>query len=87
MILGSQTIGPFIDSKSEDYAASVIKKCHAIFVRDKMSFDYTLQFSGREPILTTDVAFVLPYKKEKLIRRKRRLVLIHQGYCGQADIL
>ena len=73
LILGSQTIGPFIDSKSEDYAAFVIKKCHAIFVRDKMSFDYTLQFSGREPILTTDVAFVLPYKKGKTDSEKKKI--------------
>lgn len=62
LVLGSQTIGPFHDKENEKRAAAVINSCKEVFARDKDSFEYTKSISGRTPILTTDVAFFLPYK-------------------------
>lgn len=62
LVLGSQTIGPFRDKENEKRAAAVINRCKEVFVRDRDSLEYTKLISGRTPILTTDVAFFLPYK-------------------------
>ena len=64
LILGSQTIGPFKDSNVQKYATDVIERCKAVFVRDGQSKDYVEQISKAKPILTTDVAFFLPYEKK-----------------------
>lgn len=89
LILGSQTIGPFNSQKARTFAAKVINDCHAVFVRDKMSYDYTLKISGRRPCLTTDVAFALPYQKAQLkVTNKIRVgfnpsgLLWYGGYTG-----
>ena len=72
LILGSQTIGPFKDSNVQKYATDVIERCKAVFVRDGQSKDYVEQISKVKPILTTDVAFFLPYEnKEKKDSIKR----------------
>ena len=72
LILGSQTIGPFKDSNVQKYATDVIERCKAVFVRDSLSKEYVEQISKAKPILTTDVAFFLPYeKKEKKDSIKR----------------
>lgn len=65
LILGSQTIGPFKDKAVEKYAKDVIEQCKAVFVRDSQSKDYVEQISKAKPILTTDVAFFLPYEKKE----------------------
>ena len=65
-ILGSQTIGPFNDEKVKSFAVDVIKRSKEVYTRDKQSFDYTLEISGRTPILTTDIAFALPYHEVNL---------------------
>ena len=63
LILGSQTIGPFKDPEVQKYAVDVIERCKAVFVRDGQSKQYVEQISQAKPILTTDVAFFLPYNK------------------------
>lgn len=65
LVLGSQTIGPFHDEKVKKLAIEVIKKSKEVFVRDQKSYDYTKEISGRTPILTTDIAFELPYTIQK----------------------
>lgn len=73
LVLGSQTIGPFLDASVEEYAASVIKQSYEVFVRDEKSYNYTLQISGRKAILTTDIAFVLPFKKQEKKKGGKRV--------------
>jgi polysaccharide pyruvyl transferase WcaK-like protein len=63
LILGSQTIGPFSCNNVTDYASKVIKDCLEVFTRDEMSYDYVKKITGRKAVLTTDVAFSLPYVK------------------------
>ncbi len=63
-VLGSQTIGPFKDKDVRDMAVKVINGCKEVYARDQLSVDYTEKISGRRPVLTTDVAFALPYTKK-----------------------
>ena len=65
LILGSQTIGPFKDADIRKYAVDVIERSNAVFVRDVQSKQYVEKISHIKPILTTDVAFFLPYVKHK----------------------
>ena len=67
LILGSQTIGPFSNDKVSAYAGRVIEKSLEVFVRDQLSYDCVKDITGREAILTTDVAFALPYKREEIL--------------------
>ncbi|MBE5974648.1 MAG: polysaccharide pyruvyl transferase family protein [Paenibacillaceae bacterium] len=65
LVLGSQTIGPFQDIDVRDMAVKVISGCKEVYARDQLSADYTFKISGRKPVLTTDVAFALPYTKSE----------------------
>ena len=64
LILGSQTIGPFVDHEVEKFAVEVINKSKYVFIRDNLSKDYVEKISSVRPILTSDIAFFLPYKKQ-----------------------
>ena len=66
LVLGSQTIGPFLDDDVRFVAAEVLKLSEEVFVRDEQSYCYTQQISGRKPILTTDIAFFLDYTKQNV---------------------
>jgi polysaccharide pyruvyl transferase WcaK-like protein len=63
LVLGSQTIGPFRDENVREFAKEVIKKSYEVFVRDEKSYKCVMDLSERKPVLTTDVAFFLPYNK------------------------
>lgn len=71
LVLGSQTIGPFKNADVRKYAVDVIERCKAVFVRDGISKQYVEQISLVKPILTTDVAFFLPYKKKEKCDKKK----------------
>ncbi len=80
LILGSQTIGPFKDTKVRQLAVEVIKNCAEVYARDNMSYAYTLKISGRKPKLTSDIAFLLPFdKKEKISEDKPKLGINPSG--------
>lgn len=78
-ILGSQTIGPFNDDDVKKMAVMVISKCKEVFVRDRLSYDYVKEISGRTPILTTDVAFFLPYKRRNIQSDKIKIGINPSG--------
>lgn len=73
LVLGSQTIGPFTNEKVLKYARKIIKDSFEVFVRDEMSYDYTKKICGRKAILTTDIAFELPYKKNVMKNEKFKI--------------
>lgn len=64
-IMAPQTIGPFSTAIPQMWAKHILKKCDICFVRDKMSQEYMFDLCKKTPILTTDVAFSLPYKKRE----------------------
>lgn len=89
LILGSQTIGPFYSEQAQKLASEVIKKSYAVFVRDEFSRTYTRELIGRDPILTTDVAFALPYQKMEISKTDKIKIgfnpsglLWNGGYTG-----
>lgn len=65
LILGSQTVGPFMNEKVANYAGKIINLSLEVFVRDQLSYDCVKEVSGREAIITTDVAFSLPFERKK----------------------
>ena len=74
LVLGSQTVGPFHDESVKRLAKEVINKSYEIFVRDDMSFKCVMELCGRKPVLTTDIAFFLPYNKSEVdISGKRKV--------------
>jgi polysaccharide pyruvyl transferase WcaK-like protein len=70
LILGSQTYGPFKDTKFQKEARQVLLKSEAIFARDEISAQYVKDLSGKTAVTTTDVAFMLPYEKNDLPSEK-----------------
>lgn len=75
-IMGPQTIGPFDSLVAKKVAAYVLKNSYLNFARDTKSMLYAKEFSGVTPLLTTDVAFSLPYES----RQKRNDGKIHIGF-------
>ncbi|WP_027207009.1 polysaccharide pyruvyl transferase family protein [Butyrivibrio fibrisolvens] len=63
LIMGSETIGPFTNKCARNIASEILKKSYRVYVRDIISYNYVKEKTGVEPIITTDVAFLLPYKK------------------------
>lgn len=63
LILGPQTIGPFYSEGVKSLATKIIKDSSAVYARDAISRDYAENISSRSVVLTTDVAFSLPYVK------------------------
>lgn len=62
-ILGPQTYGPYRNILAKDWAKHILKKADTIFTRDEQSKRVVEELTGREVLLTTDVAFALPYEK------------------------
>lgn len=88
LILGSQTIGPFENEDAKKLAVKVIRQSLKVFARDEVSQKYAEKISGRKIILTTDVAFALPYSKVQFSSKKIKIgfnpsgLLWHGGYSG-----
>ena len=65
-ILLPQTYGPFSDATVLKKAKQILRKADAIFYRDEMSRDYLEEACQiKAGILVTDLAFLLPFKKNK----------------------
>ncbi|MBW4846030.1 MAG: polysaccharide pyruvyl transferase family protein [Lachnospiraceae bacterium] len=71
LVLGSQTIGPFQDEMVEKFACLVIRECYEVYARDEISYLYTREISGREPVLTSDIAFFLPFEQKNKSKNGR----------------
>lgn len=65
LILGPQTYGPFEEEKNKKYAGKIIEKAVCVLSRDQKSADYIHTFSSKNVIVTTDLAFMLPYTKQE----------------------
>lgn len=64
-ILLPQTYGPFFSDKVKTRAMKVFSKTDVIFCRDELSRKYIYEeFGIKNSILSTDMAFALPYKKD-----------------------
>lgn len=64
--MAPQTIGPFEKKLPLFWAKHIVKKSEICFVRDSISEEYVRRTFGTTPVVTTDVAFSLPYEKVEL---------------------
>ncbi len=64
-ILGPQTYGPYSHKIVRQIAAKVIKESDYAFARDIISQKYAMELSHRNVVLTSDIAFSLPYDVSK----------------------
>ncbi len=76
-ILGPQTLGPFDHFFTKRLAKQLVRKSKLCFARDAMSQEYVKQAFGREALVTTDVAFALPYAKDENTKKDGK---IHIGF-------
>lgn len=60
-VLGPQTYGPYKRLWCRLLAQNIIKGCRWVFARDSMSLELATKLSKRNVVLTTDVAFSLPF--------------------------
>lgn len=66
LILGSQTYGPYKRVLSIMWACHIMKKAYRVYARDDISKKVVEKMSKRDDICkTVDVAFALPYDKDK----------------------
>jgi len=70
-IMAPQTIGPFENKLAIAWAKHIIRKAEVCFVRDSLSEKYVEKKFGVTPLITTDVAFSLPYDKGMLRQDKK----------------
>lgn len=65
LVLGPQTYGPFIKDHNKKLAKKVFEGAYIIFSRDEPSAELVYELTGRKPLVTTDLAFQLPYQQPK----------------------
>ncbi len=70
-VMAPQTIGPFNGKFAKKWAKRIMRKCDMAFARDTLSQEYAKSTFGVTPLLTTDVAFALPYEKREEIPSQR----------------
>ncbi|MDD6644497.1 MAG: polysaccharide pyruvyl transferase family protein [Oscillospiraceae bacterium] len=63
LVLAPQTYGPFLDDTAKNKAKTAIEKAVSVMSRDKESADYVKSFSDKDIVVTTDLAFGLPFEK------------------------
>lgn len=88
LVLGSQTYGPYKRAFCRIWAGNVIRKSYEVFARDEKSLEIAAKLGKREPKLTTDIAFFLPYEKNNIDNEKINIginvsgLLWNGGYTG-----
>ncbi len=78
-IMAPQTIGPFKNRFALLWARHLLRKSDTCFVRDTMSEGYVKDTFGVNPVVTTDVAFFLPYERIESKNNKIRLGINPSG--------
>lgn len=67
LVLGPQTYGPFENKKNVKKAISAIEKANIVLSRDQKSIDYISSYTNKEIAVTTDLAFMLPFKRNNVV--------------------
>lgn len=92
LILAPQTLGPFKTTIGQWLFGFTLQKALKVYVRDKLSADYVKQANSCiTPSLVTDVAFRLPYNRQKTLEPNNKIrfglnvsgLLFNGGYSGQ----
>ena len=82
-ILLPQTYGPFYSNESEKSAYKVLKNATKIYCRDELSQKLLEdKFNIKDSFLTSDMAFILPYDKDKYIFDNNKKIRIGINVSG-----
>lgn len=73
LVLLPQTYGPFSSKLISLLAARAISKAKRVYSRDQLSIDCINNLTHKDVMLTTDLAFLLPYAKKETVSKKRKL--------------
>ena len=79
LVLAPQTYGPFLKNRNKKIATKILKNADYIIARDKISADEVKSLSGKDAIITTDVAFQLPYSFKNKIHERIKVGLNISG--------
>ena len=60
LLLGPQTYGPYLSAGAKKFAAWVLKRALYVYARDEQSAALVKELTGREVLVSTDIAFKLP---------------------------
>lgn len=88
LVLAPQTIGPFNGKLVRALATWIMKRAHAVYVRDQKSSEFAREL-GSNPIEVSDVAFSLPYNP--MLRRPGAVgvnvsgLMWNGGYTGNNE--
>lgn len=63
LVLMPQTYGPFEDSTIRRFAVHTIKKAYRVYSRDQKSIDYLENYTNKDILRVTDLAFALPFER------------------------
>ncbi len=94
LILSPQTIGPFTKAWARAPAALALRKARHVFTRDELSVPQVRELADEvSPIVSTDVAFVMPYERHSFpLDGKVRVglnvsgLLYNGGYTGRNEL-
>lgn len=70
LLLGPQTYGPFINNNNYKMAMEAIVGADLVIARDEKSQGIVKEMGRRDVILTSDLAFCLPYRPNKIADNK-----------------
>lgn len=79
LILGPQTYGPFLEQSVKAKAKIVIDRAVKVISRDQESEKYLSEFCDKPIVVTTDLAFGLPYQKSNTSHEKIRVGINPSG--------
>jgi len=74
LLLSPQTIGPFSRTPHKQMAAMAVRGARAVVVRDQPSFEAVSELAPKaHAVLSTDVAFALPFERKARSRKRPRV--------------
>jgi len=73
LILAPQTYGPFKSKFAKKIATYIIDNSYSVMSRDRLSLDEISKLTQRNVELSTDVAFILPYKRNEIEGKKKKI--------------
>ncbi|MGL6199647.1 MAG: polysaccharide pyruvyl transferase family protein [Lachnospiraceae bacterium] len=83
LILGPQTIGPFLKHENQDLAKRIIRNAKLVMARDKLTAEYIEEVFDQIIEVTTDVAFILPRGcQDKAVNKSKEVINIGINISG-----
>ena len=93
LLLAPQTYGPFLSAEAKKLAKKALQLADVVMARDELSQEVVKELSDVDTIVTTDLAFQLPYSKKFLPKEDNKIKiglnfsgLLAKEHVEQTDI-